>query len=522
LLPAFEGSYPPAWLLRRIAAGRAHGATVFLRANAGSASQLAVLTARLHAAAPERLPLLIGADQEGGQLVGLGHETTRFPGAMALGAAEDERLTEDVARATACELRALGITVCYAPVCDLAESPDNVSLGTRVFGSDPVAVGGHAAAFTRGLMAGGVVATAKHFPGFGAVDADPHHRLGVVEADRALLEARELVPFRAAIAEGAGMVMSAHVALPALTGDRALPATISRDVMDGLLRRELGFAGVAITDAMDMKAVAQGSAGIVDSIMALRAGVDLLLLTPDRSAQRRLETGLRQAALRGLVPGSRSRAARARVLRLRRWLAGFERPPAAMVRSAEHEALASRAAAAAITLVRDEAGLLPLRLPADSRVAVITPTPRDLTPADSSVTEPLDLASAIRRHHGAADDVRVGSDPDAGDIGRARRAAVQADVAIVVTLAANVQPGQAALVEAVRSTGTPTVTIAMRTPYDLSSYPAATAHLCSYAIVPASVHAVADALFGRASITGRLPVAIPGLYPRGHGMERPA
>ncbi len=134
---------------------------------------------------PTGLPLLIGADQEGGQLVGLGHGTTRFPGAMALGAADDEALTEAVGRATALELRALGITVCYAPVCDLALDPANVSLGTRAFGSDPASVGAaRGGAHVRGLMAGGVVATAKHFPGFGAVDADPHHRLGVVEADR--------------------------------------------------------------------------------------------------------------------------------------------------------------------------------------------------------------------------------------------------------------------------------------------------------------------------------------------------
>jgi beta-N-acetylhexosaminidase len=328
-----------------------------------------------------------------------------------------------------------------------------------------------------------------------------------------------LVPFRAAIAAGAGMVMSAHVALPALTGDPALPATIAREAMTGLLRDDLGFGGVSITDAMDMKAVAQGSAGIVDSLMALRAGVDLLLLTPDRSAQRRLEAGLQQAALRGLVSAARIRASRARVRRLRRWLAGFERPNRSMVRGTEHTALAGRVAAAAVTLVRDDARLLPLRPGPGQRIAVIAPVPRDLTPADSSVDEPLDLAAALRRHHPAVDDVRVGSDPDDGDIGRARRAASGADVAVVATLAANVQNRQAALVEMVLGTGIPTLTVAMRTPYDLVAYPGSATHLCTYAIVPAAVDAVADAIFGRAPVTGRLPVAIPGLYPRGHGME---
>jgi beta-N-acetylhexosaminidase len=237
LLPAFEGSQPPGWLLRRVAAGHAHGVTVFLRANAADADGLAALTEELHNAAPGHLPLLIGADQEGGQLVGLGHDTTRFPGAMALGAADDESLSEATGRAMGRELRALGITVDYAPVCDIAVEPGNVSLGTRAFGSEPAMIGRHAAALTRGLQESGVVATPKHFPGFGAVDADPHFELASIDLDIDGLEARELVPFRAAIEAGAGMVMSGHVALPAVTGDRSLPATVSRLVMHELRGR---------------------------------------------------------------------------------------------------------------------------------------------------------------------------------------------------------------------------------------------------------------------------------------------
>ena len=519
LLPAFEGAEPPGWLLRRVAAGHAHGVTVFLRANAADADGLAALTEVLHGAAPAHLPLLIGADQEGGQLVGLGHDTTRFPGAMALGAADDPALTEATGRAMGRELRALGVTVDYAPVCDVAVEPENVSLGTRSFGSDPAAIGRHAAALTRGLQEGGVVATPKHFPGFGAVDADPHFELASIGLDLEGLEARELIPFRAAIEAGAGMVMSGHVALPAVTGDRALPATVSRLVMHELLRNHLGFAGVSITDAMDMKAVAQGVGGVVDSIVALRAGVDLLLLTPDRAAQKRLEEGLRQAAVRGLVPASRVRASQRRLLRLRRWLKHFTWPERTYVKSPGHRDLARRSARAALTLVRDEGSLLPLRPEADAHVLVITPQPRELTPADSSADEPLALAEAVRRHHAEVVDLRVPAEPGDDDIRSAREAAAEAAMVIVATLATNVQPSQARLVDAVLETGTPTVTVAMRTPYDLADYPRSRTHLCSYSIVPASVGAVADALFGQAPIGGRLPVEIPGLYPRGHGVE---
>jgi len=519
LLPAFEGTEAPGWLLRRIAAGHAHGVTVFLRANAADADGLSALTEQLHAPAPGHLPLLIGADQEGGQLVGLGHDTTRFPGAMALGAADDPRLTEATGRAMGRELRALGITVDYAPVCDVAIEPGNISLGTRAFGSEPAMIGRHAAALTRGLQEGGVVATPKHFPGFGAVDVDPHFELASIDLDVEGLEARELIPFRAAIEAGAGMIMSGHVALPAVTGDRALPATVSRLVMHELLRNRLGFNGVSITDAMDMKAVAQGVGGVIDSIVALRAGVDLLLMTPDRTAQKRLEDGLRQAAVRGLVPSSRVRASQRRLLRLRRWLKHFAWPERAYVRSQAHHDLARRSARSAITLVRDEAGVLPLRPAPDQQVLVITPEPRELTPADSSADEPLALAAAVRQHHPDVVDLRLPSEPSGDDIRAAREAAAGAAFVIVATLATNVQPSQARLVEAVLETGTPTVTVAMRTPYDLADYPRSATHLCSYSIVPASVDAVADAVFGRAPIGGRLPVEIPGLYPRGHGLE---
>jgi beta-N-acetylhexosaminidase len=518
LLPAFEGTDPPPWLLRRIAAREAHGVSLFLHANARDAGSLAELTGRLHSADPGGLPLLIAADQEGGQLVGLGHDTTRFPGAMALGAAGDEALTAEVGEATARELRALGITVCYAPVCDLATEPGNVSLGTRAFGSDPQAVARQAAAFAAGLQRGGVVATAKHFPGFGSVTSDPHFALGAVEGDLARLTGHELVPFRAAIEAGAGMVMSAHVALPGLTGDRELPATIARPVMTDLLRRRLGFRGVSITDAMDMRALAQGSAQIVDAIMALRAGVDLLLLTPDRTAGRRLEAGLEQAARRGLLAAGAIAGSERRVLRLRRWLTGFERPPLAAVRCAEHEALARRSAAAAVTLVRDDDGLLPLRPAPGARLLVVTPQPRDLTPADSSSTEPLDLAAEIRRSHPATEAVRVAAEPGDAEIAAVRAAAASCSLVVVGTIATGVQPAQARLVTALLQAGTPVVSVALRTPYDLVDYPAARTHLCTYALVPAALAALADVLFGRLPIRGRLPVPLPGLYPRGHGL----
>jgi beta-N-acetylhexosaminidase len=495
--------------------------TIFTYHNTRDAGQIREMTDALLAQVPDDPPLLIAADQEGGQLVGLGPATTAFPGAMALGAADDEALTESVGRATADELRALGATVCYAPVCDLAEAPENMSIGTRAFGSQPELVARHAAAFSRGLAGGGVAATPKHFPGKGAVTVDTHFSLGVVDRDRAGLLARELAPFRASFDAGARMVMSGHFALPGVTGEDALPATLSRVIMHDILRRELGFRGVSITDALDMKALAQGAGQLVEAISALRAGVDLLLCTPDRPAQRRLEDGLAQAVLRGLIPPERTRQSLRRVAALRRWLGRFPRPDMAVVKGAAHAHLARRAAAASLTLVRDDEGLLPLRLPADAPLAVITPSPRDLTPADSSSLEPLDLASEIRRHHASVREIVVPAEPGDPDIASVRSAVAACAAAVLGTIATNAQPAQARLAEAVLSTRVPTVSVALRTPYDLADYPAARTYVCAWSIVPASLAALSDGLFGVVPMTGRLPVPIPGLDGVGHGLGRP-
>ncbi len=265
--------------------------TLFRAHNVVDPAQVRRLTAAIQEARPaEAPPLLVAADQETGQLVGLGDGTTQFAGAMALGAAGDEDLAERVARATARELRALGVNVNYAPVCDLATDPANPALGIRSFGDDPEAVGRLAAATVRGLQAGGVAATVKHFPGAGDTAADPHHGLPRVDRTEAELAARELVPFRAALAAGARLVMTGHVALPGPDVD--LPASLSPAILRDLLRRRLGFDGVTVSDALDMKALAQGSAQIVDAIAALRAGEDVLLGAVDDAALLRLEEGL--------------------------------------------------------------------------------------------------------------------------------------------------------------------------------------------------------------------------------------
>ena len=520
LLTAFAGRQAPPELLARLSDRPPAGVTLFRQHNVDSAAQVRALTSSLQATmAPGAGPLLIAADQEGGQLIGLGDETTPFAGAMALGAATDADLAERVARATGRELRALGVNVNYAPVCDLATNPANPALGMRSFGDDPAAVGELVAATVGGLQAEGVAATAKHFPGAGEAAADPHHELPVVERSREELLARELVPFRAAIDAGARLVMSGHLAVPAIDDD-ARPATLSRGVMTGLLRYELGFDGVAVSDALDMKALAQGSAQVGATIAAVRAGIGLLLGTVGGYAPDHIEAGLREAVLRGEISAELVAAAATRLGALRAWLPGFADPPLDVVGCAEHRALAAQLAARSITLVRDDAGLLPLRLPAGARLAVVMPQPADLTPADTSSTVAPGLAEAIGRHHPVAEAIVTSPSPSTAEIAAARERVAGADLLVLGTISASLDPAQAELARVLLAAGVPTITVALRTPWDLLLYPESRTHLCTYGILPPTTDALAAALFGEAPIGGRLPVELAGLYPRGHGLAR--
>ncbi len=259
---------------------------------------------------------------------------------MALGATGDDELAERVAGATARELRALGVNVDYAPVCDVASNPANPALGIRSFGDDAEAVGRLAAATVRGLQAEGVAATAKHFPGAGDTAADPHHGCRWCARTSAELAERELVPFRAAIEAGARLVMTGHFALPA-PARRPADQPVRQPSCATCCAGQLRFDGVTVTDALDMHALAQGAAQIVDAVAALRAGEDLLLGTADEPALQRLEEGLAQAQRRGLIDAGDDAAASAALGDLRRWLGRYDQPPLDVVGCGEHQALAA-------------------------------------------------------------------------------------------------------------------------------------------------------------------------------------
>src|SRR5713226_4101847 len=237
----------------------------------------AVLSNQLQAKA--KVPLLIGADFERGSAMRL-DEGTSFPTQMAIAAGGDPRDAYTMGKITAIEARQAGVHWVYAPVADVNNNPGNPIINTRSFGEDPARVSEFVSAYVRGVEENGGLATAKHFPGHGDTAADSHIDLPVIRADRARLESLELLPFRAAIAAGAGSVMTGHLSVPALEPDPNTPATLSSNILTGMLRKELGYEGLIVTDAMDMGGITVRYAPGEAAVRAIVAGVDALLMPP--------------------------------------------------------------------------------------------------------------------------------------------------------------------------------------------------------------------------------------------------
>ncbi len=520
MLLAFAGKQLTPQMQAALRDYRPAGITLFRHLNVDHPAQVQTLCADLQRAARELglPPLLIAADQEGGQLMAVGEGVTPLPGNMALGAAGSEALAEEAGAVLGRELAAMGVNVDYAPVCDVNINPRNPVIGSRSFGEDPQAVGRLAAAVIRGLQGAGVAAAAKHFPGHGDTDGDSHHGLPSVQHDLERLRRVEFPPFHAAVAAGVRMVMSAHVALPAVDGADAPPATLSPRILQGILRQELGFEGVIVTDAMDMRAIRQGEALGEDALRAVTAGVDLLLVTADPQDQRRVFEHLQQALRDGRLTPQALEASLRRIAELRTWLAGFDTPDWSAVGCAAHQKTAETIAERALTRVRDHNGILPLHLGPEERLGVVMPRPVDLTPADTSSYVTPQLAAELRKLHPQVEEISVGHNPSAEEIGEALRRLEDCGAAVVGTLNAFAAPGQAELVRQALRLPMPVVVAALRLPYDLGVFPEAPVFVCTYSLLPPAMRALARALMGQGDFWGRLPVSIEGLYPLGHGL----
>ena len=318
LQPGFPGTTAPDWLLRRLGEGLA-SVGLFGR-NIASPDQLSSLTAQLRS---ERDDVLVAIDEEGGDVTRLEARTgSSFPGNHALGAVDDVDLTRAVAHELGRRLAECGVNLNWAPSADVNSNPSNPVIGVRSFGADPELVARHTAAYVTGLQSAGVAACTKHFPGHGDTAVDSHHALPRIDAEQPVLDQRELLPFRAAIAAGTRAVMSAHILVPTLDPDR--PATLSLSILTDLLRGRLGYDGLIVTDGMEMQAIAATYGIERGSVLAIAAGADAICVgggLADDETVRRLRDALVGAVRSGELPEERLAEAAERVRGLARWTA---------------------------------------------------------------------------------------------------------------------------------------------------------------------------------------------------------
>ncbi len=477
----FDGSTVPDELLDAVQRGHVGGLVLFAyRGNIRSRAQVRSML-REAAAAAQRgglPPVPVGVDQEGGSVVRIGYGAV-FPSAMAIGATGDPANADRAARAVGRGLLADGIAVNHAPVCDVNGEPRNPVIGTRSFGDDPVRVARFAAAWVTGSEAVGVATSAKHFPGHGATSYDTHHTTVDVNADRELLDARELTPFRAAIAAGAATVMSAHIRYPALDLDNI--ATLSPRILHGLLREELGFAGLAITDALDMSGLTLVETPGRVLARAINAGIDAVMVTT--GLERQLDA--REQLAIGVPPARLAEAiGRATAFRDRY---GVEVPDASFDDGPGH-ALALEIARASITAVGPPLPQLggPLR--------VVTFPAERRSPVEELAEPEMRLARMLRERLGT----RVTFSSDGG--------APDGDGPLVVcTSSAFFDAMQAERARALLRDGG--ILCALRSPFDVLVVPGTPA-LLTYGDVPVSLEALADVLCGRQAPRGAAPVRL--------------
>lgn len=469
-----------------------------------------------------KIPLIVGGDFERGASMRM-TGTPQYPHAMAFGAAGDLAATRALGRATAREARAMGVHWVFAPDADVNNNPDNPIINIRSFGEDPAAVAQHVRAFIEGAKsdpAWPVLVTAKHFPGHGDTATDTHIGLGVVSADRARLDAVEFAPFRAAIAAGVDSVMTGHLSVPAIE-PQPVPATVSASIQTRLLREEMGFRGLVTTDAMDMQGLTKLYPPGEAAVRAVEAGADLLLVTPNgREAVRAVAAAVQSGRItRARLDQSVERILLAKV-RLdlhRKKLIDLESIEDHLD-SPEDQELAQAVATKAVTLVKNEGGVVPLKNPTTACWLVMSGSRYSGT-GRQFIESLREKAPWARIHHLDPQLPESELEKVASGLGNCETIVAAAYVASAA-YRGNVALGgnYPAFMERIFGLGRPVVFVSLGNPYLLLAYPQSASYLATFSTVTTAETAAVRALLGDAPITGKLPVTIPGQAERGAGL----
>jgi beta-N-acetylhexosaminidase len=498
-----------------------------------------------------RYPLLISADLEAGSGMRF-DDTVNLPWNMAVGATENPDYARRQGAVTAREARALGVQQIYAPVADVNNNAANPVINVRSYGEDPEAVGRFVAAFVEGVQSNGVIATAKHFPGHGDTATDSHRGLPEIDVSRERLDAIELVPFRAAVRSGVGSVMTGHIGMPQI--DRTVVTPLPRDlklkpidtdeggevvaergtmpttlspVMNGILRHDLGFDGLIVTDAMSMSGLTLYFTQEEASVRALEAGADLLLKPADPDAAFR---GVREAVMKGRLKEQRIDESARRVLAAKYDLGLVKQKITPLdaidlnVAGKETVELAREVAEHAITLVRNDDKLVPLAsLKPEARIFNLA-----ITNGDDRLWIANVFVEAIARSGYKVETLVLDDRSTDAEVQKALERASHADL-VIASLYGRVRTGQARSVglpdpgakalSALITSRVPVVSISFGNPYLLQSFPELRTYVVAYGDMPSLQQAAARAVLGKIDITGKLPISLPGLYPRGAGIQ---
>jgi beta-N-acetylhexosaminidase len=470
-----------------------------------------------------RIPLQIATDQEQGVVTRIGPPATQFPGSMALGAGrstEDARTAADI---TGEELKAMGVNTNFAPDSDVNVNALNPVIGTRSFSSDPALAAKMVGAQVQGYQDDAQIsASAKHFPGHGDTATDSHVAFPIITHTRQQWEQIDAPPFKAAIAQGIDMIMTAHLNFPALD-DSGDPATLSKPIMTGLLRNELGYKGIIVTDSLAMQGVRDLYGDAEVAVRALDAGVDQLLMTPSMDDA--------YAAVLGAVRSGRisradldAKVRRVLELKYKRGVVAQPYVDAAaldsVVGTADHLAKANAITDRTTTLVKNDAGTLPLAT--QGKKVLVT---------GYGVTTTQTLADGLAAKGAVTTVKQTGTSPTDAQVAAAVAAASSQDAVVVTTMKAwdtsvtDPRAGQQKLVKQLLATGKPVIVVATRDPYDIAYFTDAPTYVATYSYSPVAIQSVARVISGAVSPTGKLPVDIPVagdpttvLYPFGHGL----
>lgn len=481
------------------------------------------------------VPLLITSDMENGTGMRLGGSYalpsllpqgggTVFPPVMALGAARSEELARDLGRVLGAEARAVGVHMTFGPVLDVNANPLNPIINTRSFGEDPALVSRLAAAYIAGAREMGLMTTGKHFPGHGDTETDSHIGLPTIKSDRARLDAVDLPPFRTAVGNGIDAIMTAHIAVTGVLGDSAPPATLSRYFMTDVLRKEMGFTGLLVTDAMTMGGVANRYGATEPLILAVDAGADVLLMP--RNVTEAIAT-IWSAVESGRLSQTRIDQSVRRVLRAKAQaglrtgrLVDLEAVDT-IVNVPARSAVATRVAEKSVTLARDTRSLVPI---AGANRRILSITYADGGDLVAGRVFNGELRAAGHRVTTASADSRSNKE-------ELTAMAAQADSADIVIASAYVFPrdgrgsilaegGFPAFIEKLAGDGRNLIAISFGSPYLVSAYPSVPAYLLAWGGAPVSQRAAAAAILGRIPIEGRLPISIPPWFKTGDGLGR--